>query len=48
MFLAIHKESGSEGIMLLATSKGRLKRQLTQIGQDVHDYNIERCAVVAL
>lgn len=40
MFIAWHKELGKDGLILLAVSKGRLRRQLIQIGQDPHDYII--------
>ena len=40
MFIAWHKELGMDGLILLAVSKGRLHRQLEQIGQDPHNYTI--------
>ena len=42
MFIAQHKELGNEGLQLVAVSKGRLRRQLMQIGQDPHNYTITK------
>lgn len=42
MFIAWHKELGRDGLILLAVSKGRLHRQLIQIGQDPHNYTITK------
>lgn len=42
MFIAWHKELGREGLILLAVSKARLRRQLIQIGQDPHNYTITK------
>lgn len=45
MYVAWHKELGMDGLILLAVSKGRLRRQLIQIGQDPHNYTITELKV---
>lgn len=42
MFIAWHKELGKNGLILLTVSKGRLRRQLIQIGQDPNNYTITK------